>query len=75
VRYDFSIPRYNSLNNLQETLHNHSGSNASTDDAEALENGSKRVDKEKNVQNNENLFMKKLVDLSGGFALITGVSY
>ncbi|WJX92758.1 hypothetical protein P8452_74357 [Trifolium repens] len=56
-----------------ETLHNHSGSNASTDDAEALENGSKRVDKEKNVQNNENLFMKKLVDLSGGFARITGI--
>jgi hypothetical protein len=50
VRYDFSIPQYNSLNNLQETFHNHSGSNASTDDAEALENGSKRVDKEKNVQ-------------------------
>ncbi|WJX37743.1 hypothetical protein P8452_25477 [Trifolium repens] len=56
-----------------ETFHNHSGSNASTDDAEALENGSKRVDKENNVQNNENLFMKKLVDLSGGFALITGI--
>jgi hypothetical protein len=42
---------------LQETLHNHSGSNESTDDAEALENGSERVDKEKNVQKNENLFL------------------
>ncbi|WJX87382.1 hypothetical protein P8452_69584 [Trifolium repens] len=42
---------------IPETLHNHSGSNESTDDAEALENGSERVDKEKNVQKNENLFM------------------
>jgi MFS family permease len=42
---------------IPETLHNHSGSNESTDDAEALENGSERVDKEKNVQKNENLFL------------------
>ncbi|GAU33371.1 hypothetical protein TSUD_364960 [Trifolium subterraneum] len=42
---------------IPETLHNHSVRNESTDDAEALENGSKRVEKEKNVQKNENLFM------------------
>nr|BAE71198.1 putative transporter-like protein [Trifolium pratense] len=42
---------------IPETLHNHSGSNESTDDAEALENGSNRVEKQKTVQKNENLFM------------------
>jgi len=39
---------------LQETLHNHNGNKESTNDAEALENGS---NKEKTVQKNENLFM------------------
>ncbi|KAJ1381487.1 Tetracycline resistance protein TetA/multidrug resistance protein MdtG [Sesbania bispinosa] len=42
---------------IPETLHNHNGRNQSTDDAEALENGSKRVDKEKIVQKNENLLL------------------
>ncbi|CAK8566793.1 unnamed protein product [Lathyrus sativus] len=41
---------------IPETLHNHSG-NESRDDAEAIENGSIRVVKEKTVQKNENLFM------------------
>lgn len=42
---------------MQETLHKHNGNNVSTDDAEALENGSNNVDKEKTVQKNESLFM------------------
>ncbi|CAJ2657233.1 unnamed protein product [Trifolium pratense] len=40
---------------IPETVHNHSDSNESTD-ADVLENGSKIVEKEKNVQKNENLF-------------------
>lgn len=39
---------------IPETLHNHNGNKESTDDAEALENGS---NKEKTVRKNENLFM------------------
>lgn len=42
---------------MQETLHKHNGSSESIDDAEAIENGSKKVDKEKIVQENENLLM------------------
>ncbi|CAK8561172.1 unnamed protein product [Lathyrus sativus] len=42
---------------IPETLHKHNGNNVSTDDTEALENGSNNVDKEKTVQNNESLFM------------------
>jgi len=42
---------------MQETLHKHNGSNESIDDAEAIENGSNKVDKEKIVQKNENLFL------------------
>ncbi|GAU33364.1 hypothetical protein TSUD_364890 [Trifolium subterraneum] len=42
-----------------ETLHNHDGSNGdeSIGDAEATENGTNKVDEEKTVQKNENLFM------------------
>ncbi|XP_045802379.1 protein ZINC INDUCED FACILITATOR-LIKE 1-like [Trifolium pratense] len=40
---------------IPETVHNHSDSNESTD-ADVLENGSKIVETEKNVQKNENLF-------------------
>ncbi|KAL5061931.1 hypothetical protein RYX36_023668 [Vicia faba] len=42
---------------MPETIHNHNGGNVSTDDAEALENGSNRVEKEKTVQKSESLFM------------------
>ncbi|WJX87325.1 hypothetical protein P8452_69531 [Trifolium repens] len=44
---------------IPETLHNHNGSDAdeSIDDAEAIENGISKVDKEKTVQKNENLFL------------------
>jgi hypothetical protein len=37
---------------MQETLHNHNGSDAdeSINDAEAIENGINKVDKEKTVQ-------------------------
>jgi hypothetical protein len=43
---------------MQETLHNHNGSDADeSDDTEAIENGINKVDKEKTVQKNENLFM------------------
>lgn len=43
--------------NVQETLHNHKCNNEPTDNVEALENGSKGIDKEQLVQKNENLFM------------------
>ena len=49
-----SLINYSCVNYLQETLHNHNGNRESTNDAEALENGSS---KEKTVQKNENLFM------------------
>ncbi|GAU33367.1 hypothetical protein TSUD_364920 [Trifolium subterraneum] len=42
---------------IPETLHNHNSSDEAIDDAEAIENGSNRVDKENTIQNNENLFM------------------
>ncbi|XP_045800508.1 protein ZINC INDUCED FACILITATOR-LIKE 1-like [Trifolium pratense] len=42
---------------IPETLHNHNSSDEAIDDAEAIENGSTEVDKEKTIQNNENLFM------------------
>ncbi|PNX93909.1 protein zinc induced facilitator-like 1-like, partial [Trifolium pratense] len=42
---------------IPETLHNHNSSDEAIDDAEAIENGSNEVDKEKTIQNNENLFM------------------
>ncbi|XP_058766676.1 protein ZINC INDUCED FACILITATOR-LIKE 1-like isoform X2 [Vicia villosa] len=42
---------------IPETLHKHNGNNVSADDAEALENGSNKVDKEKTVQKSESLLL------------------
>ncbi|XP_057437385.1 protein ZINC INDUCED FACILITATOR-LIKE 1-like [Lotus japonicus] len=42
---------------IPETLHNHKGGNECTDDAEALENGSNRINKGNTTQKNENLLM------------------
>ncbi|XP_004515444.1 protein ZINC INDUCED FACILITATOR-LIKE 1-like isoform X2 [Cicer arietinum] len=42
---------------LPETLHNHPLSNESSNDAEALENGSKEKVREKIIQKDENLFL------------------
>jgi len=44
------------LKYLQETLHNHNGSDESIDDANALENGRSGGGNE-NIQKNENLFL------------------
>jgi len=44
------------LKYLQETLHNHNGSDESIDDAKALENGSSGGGNE-SIQKNENLFL------------------
>jgi len=45
------------LKYIQETLHNHKCGNESTEDAEALENGSGGTDNEKITKKNENLFL------------------
>jgi len=45
------------LKYVQETLHNHNCRNESIEYAEALENGSGGVGKEKIVKKNENLFL------------------
>ncbi|XP_027187008.1 protein ZINC INDUCED FACILITATOR-LIKE 1-like isoform X2 [Cicer arietinum] len=42
---------------IPETLHNHNDSNKSKDDVEALENETDKVEKQRTVQHNENLFM------------------